>query len=77
MLHRLGAIRVAPQRPLPSLLGPERPIDGGEGLRPPASPPASPPAFLAEFAAAKQLPGEPACGRPRGRAMCGKTNEIC
>ena len=23
--HRLGAIKVAPQRPLPSLLGPERP----------------------------------------------------
>ena len=33
MLHRLGAIRVVPQRPLPSLLGPERPIN--HSRRPP------------------------------------------
>ena len=57
MLQRLGAVRAAPQRHLPSLLGPERPITHGPPSHAPASPPVLPKANKLTLWVAKQCPG--------------------
>ena len=72
--QRLGTIRVAPQRPLPSLLGLSAPPTTDlSPTRPLAGPPRRRPA-LAILLGGK-APGGPACGRPRDQASCGHTHK--